>query len=274
MKVAREGGVSLRVRTAGSAGAPPVLLIHAFPLDAAMWRQQLESLGDEFHLAAYDIRGFGRSDPGDGQYTMELFVDDLLAVLDALEWKRAVLCGLSMGGYIALRVAEREPDRLLGLVLCDTRSAADDDAGKLRRAAAIGAVKRDGVKAWAAGAVPALFGPTTRRENSRLVEVTVTLAAANPALAVCGAQLAMAGRTDTTGVLERLRVPALVVVGEEDALTPPDVARDMCRRIPEGKIRVLPGAGHLSSLERPGAFNEALRGYLRALRKEGDNRGD
>lgn len=137
--------VRLHVVARGAREGLSVVFIHGFPFHGGMWEPQLDALSDGHRTVTYDVRGLGRSEVGDGQHTMETFVDDLCAVMDGLETGPAVACGLSMGGYILLRAAEREPERFRALVLCDTRSEADSNEGKLKRAEAIRRVKAEGV---------------------------------------------------------------------------------------------------------------------------------
>lgn len=249
----------------------PVVFVHGFPFRHEMWEAEVASLSDAFRTVAYDVRGLGRASPGDGQYTLELYVDDLTALLDSLEVGPAVVCGLSMGGYIALRLAEREPDRLRGLVLCDTRSRADDDEGKLNRARTIREIKESGLAPFAEGFPELVLAEGTVRDRPELVDrVRAMITSASP-LGVCGAQLAMAARTDTTGALQGLRAPVLFLVGAEDALTPPETARLMADRVRDATVEVIPGAAHLSNLENREAFAGALRGFLERL-GSGDSR--
>ncbi|HAM36436.1 MAG TPA: alpha/beta hydrolase [Elusimicrobia bacterium] len=267
-------GVRLFYRDEGPRDGIPVVLIHGFPFSQAMWEPQIRALAEEFRVVAYDMRGLGQSGVGDGQYTMELYVDDLSALLDFLVIERAVLCGLSMGGYVALRMAQREADRVRALVLCDTRSQADADEAKLGRAAAIRAIKQGGLAGFAEDFVGKVFAPASlagaaaARRQSAVSTIRSIIAASQP-LGVCGALLAMAGRTDTTGTLAGIRVPALVLVGEHDALTPPAQARALAAAIPGSEMSVIAGAGHLSSLENPEEFNQRLLGFLRRLSGRG-----
>ena len=189
---------SRAVPGAYSRQAPPIVLIHGFPFSHEMWRPQIEALKSAYRVIAYDVRGHGRSDVGDGQYTIELFVDDLLGLLDHLKIQKAVLCGLSMGGYIALRAIERNPERVRALVLCDTRSEADSDEGKVKRSATIRTVKTQGVPAFADASVKPLFAPRSLTENPAAVETIRRLVLATQPLGLCGTLLALASRTDTT----------------------------------------------------------------------------
>jgi pimeloyl-ACP methyl ester carboxylesterase len=193
---------------------------------------------------------------------MELLVDDLLTVLDALGLEKVILAGLSMGGYVLLRALERAPERFQAVVLADTRSAADDDAGKLARAATIRRVKEGGVEAFAEEFSAKLLGPTTLAREPALQGHVASMIRSSGELGICGALLALATRTDTTGALRSLKIPALILVGEEDQLTPPAASRTMAEAAPGARVVELPGAGHLSNLENPAAFNRALRSFL------------
>lgn len=255
----------LRFLRAGTGGALPVVLIHGFPFDARMWRPQLEAFAGEHDVVAPHLRGFGGTSPGDGQTTMELLVDDLFAFLDRLALDPAVLVGLSMGGYVALRAAEREPRRLRGLVLCDTRSEADSDEGRLGRARTLRRVKEGGTGFLAEEMPPRLLSARTLESRPAVVAAVREMIADAGPTAVCGALLAMAGRTSTTAMLAELEVPALVVAGEEDRLTPPELGREMAGRIPDATVHVVPEAGHVSNLENPEAFDRGLRGFLESL---------
>ena len=261
MKTVLNGADILYVEQ-GDVTALPVLFIHGFPFAHGMWAPQLEAVGARHRAVAYDLRGHGESAVGDGQYTIELHVDDLLALLDHLGIAKAVLVGLSMGGYVALRAAERAPDRCRGLVLADTRSAADDNAGRLKRAAGAQAVKRDGMAAFAADFVKAVFAPGTFDARPEAVAAVRLLMEHTDPRGAAGNLIAMAGRTDTTGALAGIAVPALVLVGAQDTLTPPDDARVLEKGIPGAEMHVVPDAGHLSNLENPGVFNAHLLEFL------------
>ena len=211
----------------GAAGGLPIVLIHGFPFDRRMWDPQIRTLSKVCRVISYDVRGHGASETGDGQYTLELFVDDLIHLLDHLKLKQAILCGLSMGGYIALRAAERNPERVRALVLCDTKSEADGDEAKLKRAASMAAVKKNGSAAFAEDFVKAVLTEETLRMKTELVSFVKSLIAGNPPLGIAGTLLALAARTDTTAALPKMFFPVLILVGERDKLTPPAASEAM-----------------------------------------------
>jgi len=227
-----------------------------------MWDAQAALLEKNFFVVTYDQRGHGGSAVGDGQFPLEFLVDDLIGVLDFLKLPKAILCGLSMGGYIALRAVERNPERGLGLVLCDTRSEADSNEAKVKRAAGIKTVKGDGVDAFAEGFLKAVFPPESFTAHKEAVDKTRGMMKANPPLGVAGTLLALATRTDTTASLANIRVPTLILVGEKDGITPVAAAESMKAKIPGSQMFVIPGAGHLSNLDNPTVFNAHLETFL------------
>lgn len=249
----------------GVSKATPIVLIHGFPFSHEMWHPQIEALQKRFRVIAYDLRGHGKSGVGDGQYTLEFFVDDLLALLDNLKIEKAVLCGLSMGGYIALRTVERNPGRVRGLILADTQAKADSNEAKLKRGEAIKSVKANGVNAYADGFVKSVFAPQTPANNITAVEKIRRIIQANSSLGICGALLALTSRTDTTESLPAIKAPTLILVGEHDALTPPSASQEMHNKIPNSEIHLIPNAAHLSNLENSEEFNKHLLNFLGRL---------
>jgi len=247
----------------GDPSKTAVVFIHGFPFSHAMWNRQVDLLKDDHRVIAYDLRGHGSSGVGDGQYALEFFVDDLIGILDHLKIARATLCGLSIGGYIALRAVERNPERVEGLILCDTQSGPDSNEAKLKRAAAIKAVRTGGVDAYAEGLVKVLFAPQSFTTKADVVEGIKGIIRSTSPTGICGTLLALAGRTDTTPSLSAIRVPTCIIVGEHDAITPPRLSEEMHGKIPGSEIRVVPGAAHLSNLENPDAFDKVLVDFLR-----------
>ena len=255
------------------AGVPLLLLLlHAFPLSRRMWQPQLTGLPDSCRLLAPDLPGFGGSPPwpaaaGDAAAAccMEDMAAAAVARLDEAGVAAAVVCGLSMGGYVALALCEIFRERVRGLVLADTRAAADDEAGRGRRLESARAVESGGPPALAALAsslVPRLIAPRTRTARPELVAWLHREIAAAPPAGVAAAQRGMAERPDRTDLLPRIAVPTLVVVGEEDEITPPAESVILRDRIPGARLVTIAGAGHLSSLEQPVAWNAALREFL------------
>ncbi len=247
----------------GSAPSTPIVFIHGFPFSKAMWDPQVEAL-KTFPVITYDLRGHGQTPAGDGQYTIDLFVDDLLALLDQKKIPKAILCGLSMGGYIALRAIERAPERVAGLVLADTRSEADTNEAKIKRAAGMKAVEADKV-AYAEGFLKAVFAPESFETNRAAVEKIRRVILANPTLGIRGALLAMAARTDTTPALSAIKVPTLILVGEKDAITPPAASEALHAKITGSEMHVIPDAAHMSNLENSAEFNRHLLHFLERI---------
>jgi 3-oxoadipate enol-lactonase len=243
----------------------PVVLVHGMVFDHRMWLPQIAALRKNFRIIAYDVRGHGKSAVGDGQYTYRMFVEDLVAVLDHLKIERAALCGLSMGGSIALRTVELYPERVRALVLCDCHGAADSNDAKYWRELAINAIKRNGLAAFSDDFVRKIFAPHTFSSRPEMVEMIRSTIIGTSPLAICGALLAQAARTDTTSIFPHINVPTLLLVGEEDTLTPPSLMRSMHEKIPESELRIISGAGHISNLENPDEFNGYLMRFLEGL---------
>ncbi|MFN2587748.1 MAG: alpha/beta fold hydrolase [Actinomycetota bacterium] len=247
-------------------GGTPVLLVHAFPLHARMWEPQMESLGDRWRLIAPDLMGFGGSDaPEDpAGYTVDAFAGDLKAVLDELGIDRAAVVGLSLGGYVALAFLRKHRSMVAALVLADTRAEADAPENVEKRTNQQGIVREQGPGALTDGLIGALLGEPTREKKPDVVE-TVRRLMENPAAGYIGALEAMKRRPDSTPDLTSIDVPTLIVVGENDTLTPPELSRKMHEHVGGSRLVVIPEAGHLSNLEAPEAFNGALAEFLSSL---------
>lgn len=262
MKVKIAGGdVSFDVVGDG----PALLLVHGFPLNRSMWDPQAEAFAATHQVVRFDVRGFGGSPPTDGILTMERIADDAAALLDHLGLGRAVFCGLSMGGYAAFAFVRRHAERLRGLVLTNTRAAADDAEARRRRAELAEDVRRRGTEAAVEAFLPRVLGDTTRRERPELVERVRTLMMAAPPQGVIDALAGLAARADSLPTLREIHAPTLVIGGDEDALSPPDDVRAMHAAIPHGRVAIVPRAGHLSSLENPDGWNAAVAGFLAEL---------
>jgi 3-oxoadipate enol-lactonase len=255
-------GAWLHYVVQGETNALPVVFLHGFPFSHRMWTDQIALTAKTCRAIAYDIRGHGSSDVGDGQYTIEGHVDDLVGLMDFLQVGKAVLVGLSMGGYITLRALERNPERFLAAVLCDTRSEADTNEGKIRRFSGMKTVKMQGASAFADTFVRAVFAEESFANFPQAVQLIHNTISTTPALSIAGTLLALASRTDTTEGLRNITVPTLILVGENDTLTPPSAARSMHERIRGSMLHIIPGAAHMSNLENAQLFNELLLSFL------------
>jgi 3-oxoadipate enol-lactonase len=262
----------LRLAYEDVGAGPAVLFLHAFPLSRQFWRHQVGALAtDGFRAIVPDLSGFGESAavPEGQPCRMEDFAADAVALLDHLGVDRAVVCGCSMGGYAALALAETRPERLRALVLADSRSGADAADGREKRLDMARRVVAEGTGFVAEAMIPKLLGKTSHERRPELREWLERQIAAAPPAGVAAAQRGMAERPDRGPLLPRIAVPALIVVGEEDEITPPVESERMAGEIPGARLVVIPEAGHLASLERPDVFNGALRDFLRDLPEEG-----
>ncbi|GHF80941.1 pimeloyl-ACP methyl ester carboxylesterase [Amycolatopsis bartoniae] len=244
----------------------PLLLLHAFPVDARMWNSVRAPLAAHGRLITPDQRGLGRTPLPDTDRapSLEDAARDVVALLDRLELDRVVLGGCSMGGYVTMAVLRLAPERVGGLVLVDTKATADAPEAAENRERVAARAEAEGVRGWLADSMlPNLLSERTRTTRPDVVETARDLIESQPPSGVAWAARAMAARPDSTDVLAAADVPALVVVGEEDGLTPPEAARAMADALPKAELAVLGGAGHLTPLEAPEALAEAVLGWWR-----------
>ena len=246
---------------------PAVVLLHGFPLSRTMWDAQVRALSPTHRVIVPDLRGHGESPAPDGAYSMDRMADDVAGLLDGLGIPGPVVVGgLSMGGYVALALALNHPERLRGLILADTRAAADAPEAAARREETARDVLRTGDVGPAVGAmVPRLFAASTLRDRPGVVAaIRAAMEQTTPA-GFAGALRGMAARPDRRDRLGEIPVPALVVVGEEDAISPPEEARAIADALPCGRLAVIPRAGHLAPCEDPESFNAAVLDFLKDL---------
>ena len=242
----------------------PVLFIHGFPHNRTLWAPQLGGLLDRARCVAPDLRGFGDSEAR-GPYSMDSYADDVVAVLDALQIGRAVIAGLSMGGYVAFALWRRHRERVRALILADTRAGADSDEARSKRRELIALARERGSGAVADVQIAGMVGKTTREKHPDIADAVHRMLAMAPVEGVVGALEAMMNRPDSTPTLATIDVPTLIVVGDEDVLTPPKEARGMHERIAGSRLEVLACAGHVSNVERPAAFNHVVSEFLGVL---------
>jgi len=257
------GGTEIEYEVRGT--GPAVVLLHAFPLGQFMWDGEAEALSDRHRVVRFDARGFGGTPPGGGPLTMDQIADDAAALMDHLEIETAVLGGCSMGGYAAFAFVRRHPDRLAGLVLQDTRAGADTAEARANRATLASRVLEEGAQAAADAFVPKLVGETTQGENFDLVAHLHERILATSPLGIAQALHGLGTRVDSRETLAHIQVPTLVVVGEEDVLTPPAEAEAMAATIADSRLELIPRAGHLSNLENPPVYRDVLAGFLDTL---------
>jgi pimeloyl-ACP methyl ester carboxylesterase len=242
---------------------PTLLCIHGFPLDGSFWQPQVQGLGGAAHVLAPDLRGFGADRrPVPEVMTMEAFAEDLMESLDRAGIERAVLCGLSMGGYVAMAFTERWPERVQGLILCNTRSTADNDAGKAaREQTALDALSK-GAGVIARAMVPKVLSQRTRSQHPAEAQRIEEIMARQRPESIAAASRGMALRPDRTGLLRRIKVPALIVTGSEDNLMPLETSEAMNGAMAGSELVVIPGAAHLSCSESPVEFNRHASRFL------------
>lgn len=256
------GDIEIGYEDAGS--GLPVVFLHGFPHDRSLWAPQIGALVDRCRCIAPDLRGFGETSV-EGPYSMARYADDVVALLDMLQIERAVIAGLSMGGYIAFEFWRRHRSRVRGLILADTRAGTDTAEGRAKREAMIARVREEGVEALVDAQLTGMLGKTTREKHPVLVESVKRMLTRAPAEGVIGALEAMCSREDSTAMLAGIDVPTLIVVGEEDVITTPSEARAMHDAIRGSRLEILPGAGHLSNLERPASFNHVTSEFVGML---------
>jgi pimeloyl-ACP methyl ester carboxylesterase len=238
---------------------PLAVLIHGYPLDHTLWLDQLAALSDIRRVVALDLRGYGLSSPVTGDpLTMEGFAADVAALIPQLGHDQADIVGLSMGGYVALALWENHPGVIRSLVLANTRSGADSDAGRAGREAQAQSVVSDGREQLAAKLLTALLGPDHDLSAAARLR---TMVEGTRVETIVGSLRGMAARPDRTGLLAGIDVPTLVISSEADELIPPPVSEEMADLIPAAGFVVIPGSGHLPPIERPEEFSQALRQF-------------
>jgi pimeloyl-ACP methyl ester carboxylesterase len=257
------GGVRLAVHTSGQ--GMPVVFLHAFPLDHRMWSAQTP-LAERCRLIMPDLRGFGGSRDAGPPQSIEQMADDVVALLDALHVDGpATICGCSMGGYVAQHVAARHPARVRSLVLVDTKLEADSPEARASRVDLANKVRSIGTRILAEAMVPRMVANTAKGAAARQAEITALLEGlirGQEVDTIVAALAALAARPDMTAAARGMEMPALLVVGAEDAITPPECLERAEAIMPRARLLIVPGAGHLVPLEAPKVFNAALEAFL------------
>lgn len=244
-----------------------ILFVHGFPLDHSMWDAQVNALSSSYRCLAVDLRGFGRSTVTSGTVTMEQMADDLAAMLDGLNITQPVtLCGLSMGGYVAWQFWKRHSSRLAALILCDTRAIADTEEGAKQRLETADRVEAEGSGFLAEAMLPKLYAETTYHARPEMIEDARRVILATAPSGIAAAARGMAQRPDVTSWLPEIDVPALLITGEQDAISPAAEMAAIAQAMPRGTHAIIPTAGHMAPQEQPDAVNAALRAFLLNLK--------
>lgn len=264
MKTVHVHGIDLA--TVDQGAGPPVLLVHAFPLNHAMWDAQIDALASKYRVIAPDLRGFGQSGISEGTVTMEQFADDLAALLDALEVAEPVVfCGLSMGGYIGWQFYRKHGHRVRAMILCDTRAVADTAEARAARMELIDRVLREGPEPAAQSMIPKLLAPSTIASRPQVVATVQRMILATDPRGIAAAARGIADRPDVTSLLPEIRCPCLVLVGKFDAISTLEEMRCIAAKIPGAKLVTIAGAGHLTPIEQPALTTAAIESFLKGL---------
>ena len=244
----------------------PLLLLHGYPLSRRLWQPQVSGLSATGRLIAPDLRGHGQTDATPGPCSVEQYADDAARLLDALGLTQPIIVGgLSMGGYIALAFQRRHPQRVAGLILAATRAGADSAEGKAKRDEAAAAARAQGTRAIIDSMLPKMLAPRTYQTRPDIVAEARAIMAATPVAGILGALAALRDRPDATQQLATIRQPVLVIHGADDQLIPPSAAEAMAQALPNSRLALLPGCGHLLNLEQPAAFTAAVRTFVTSV---------
>jgi 3-oxoadipate enol-lactonase len=261
MSKAKVNNIELAYDDVGS--GPAILLVHGYPFNRTMWDEQLAALRDNYRVIRLDLRGHGESESSEGPATMDLMAQDIASLLDQLGISRAVIGGLSMGGYVAIAFYQLFPGRVEKLLLADTRAQADPEEGKKVRGEQAQKILAEGMGGIADTMLPKLLAPETVSKRPEVVKRVRTMMLQTKPEGAAAALGGMAVREDQTGRLAQINVPTLILVGREDAITPVADSEKMHEVIEGSRLIVIENAGHVSNIEQPEQFNRALNDFLR-----------
>ncbi|UJF32432.1 alpha/beta fold hydrolase [Paenibacillus hexagrammi] len=258
---------SLFIEDQGPVSALPIILLHGFPLDHRMWSHQIETLtASSYRVITPDLLGMGRSELPSSNISLDRYADDILAMMDQLQIPRAVLGGFSMGGYVAFALLRKAPERFSALILANTRPEADSPEGRQNRMKMAASLYEKGSSAAKDAMLPKLLTEHTRAESPGLVSELEQVMTAMEPEGLVHASLAMAFRPDASDLLTSIQVPTLVIAGEQDPITTPEIMKSMADQIPASQFHVIPEASHLTPQEKPDAFNAVLLGFLNSIK--------
>ncbi|MDE0146620.1 MAG: alpha/beta fold hydrolase [Nitrospira sp.] len=244
---------------------PPVVFLHAFPLNRTTWVPQVAALSDRYRVITIDLRGHGESDAPMWRYTLDQFAEDVSSLLEHLGIAQATFVGLSMGGYVLFALYRTHPGLFQALVLADTRATADTPDARAARFSMAQIAYRRGASVIADLMLPKLLSPAACEHRTDLQDQLRTIITGNQVSGIVGDLMAMEERPDSTPLSRTISVPTLVIAGEEDLASPPEEVEEMAKEIPGATFVRIPQAGHLSNMENPGDFNTALLSFLRSV---------
>lgn len=243
----------------------PIIFLHGFPFDKSMWKAQMDSLKSSYRVIAFDIRGFGKSTDENTPLSIDLFSEDLVSFMDKLNIKNAIICGLSMGGYIALNTIKKFPERFAALILCDTQCIADTAEVKENRYKAIEKINLDGVTEFDEKFIKSVFHPDSLTNKIAVVENLRSIVFANSKAIIAAGLTALAERSETCAGLDAIQIPTLIICGREDKVIPLAQSEFMHEHIKGSILKIVDNAGHVSNLEQPEQFNKYLLEFLNSL---------
>ncbi len=246
-------------------GEIPIIFIHGFPFDKSSWQNQLDFFRKSHRVIAYDIRGFGKSTSETEGFCMALFAEDLIKFMDSLNIPKAIVCGLSMGGYILLNAISRFPTRFSAIILSDTQCISDSEEGREKRLKAIEQIRKNGIDDFADGFIDAVFCENSKETKKGIVENIRKVIKATSVSTVTQTLMALAERLETCSILNRINVPVLVICGAEDKVTPLEQSQYIVDHIIGSKLIIIEDAGHLSNIENPIEFNKHVADFILAL---------
>lgn len=248
-------------------GAEPIIFLHGFPFDKSAWKPQVDFLKNTYRVIAIDIRGFGKSNVGTEKMSINLFADDLIQFMDALEIETATVCGLSMGGFILLNAANRFPERFSALIFADTQCIADTPQVKEGRTKTIAQIEKEGTEKFAEYFLQAVFHPHTINNERGLIENIRGIIKNNSSEAIIGGLQALASRDETCSTLNKISVPTLILCGMQDTVTPATESEYLNKNIANSLIHLIDNAGHLSNLEKADEFNHYISYFIQEMVK-------
>lgn len=239
-----------------------VVFLHGFPLNGTTWSPQVQHFKNKFSRYAPDLRGHGSGSQNVGPWMIAHFVEDLKRFLDDQKIQKTTLCGVSMGGYVALQFVNQYPDRVQSLILSDTRADGDSNEAKDKRFATVQKIHKDGLQSFASDFVKSALSETTLQNRPELQKELENIIVSNRRESLAMVLGALASRKDSTPYLKEIKCPTLVIVGAEDKITPVEANEALAKGIPGAQFRKIEHAGHFPNLEQPEKFNALMEEFL------------